>query len=160
MYRKGRLIALVLSLVCLCGTMSVSAYAKENTEEGIVHVTYVDPSGVAEFTGDPFYNPTSGIQTKGIFDSYDLTADKNSQKRVCSCPMNSGFDFQCTGWVNIVDKVSKTDLNHSTTAALSLNAGDERYDGAVREEGSGKVYATSKWVHGWAAPRIFWDWIE
>ncbi len=37
----------------------------------------MDPSG-AEFTGDLFYNPIKGIQTRGIFDSYTVEADKKA----------------------------------------------------------------------------------
>ncbi|WP_455617205.1 hypothetical protein [Eisenbergiella sp.] len=161
MYKKRKVFTLALTLICLCGTISIPVNAKEKTGgEGSVHVTYVDSSGVAEFTGNPFYNPLSQKQTKGIFKDYNLTADKNSEQRNCTCESNSGYDFQCTGWVDIVHKQSGTGLYHSTTAALSLNAGDEMYKGAVRNEGSGKVYATSDWVHGWAVPRIFWDWVN
>lgn len=129
-------------------------------EECEVSVTYVDSSGVAEFTGDPFYNPITGKQIKGIFDSYDLTADKDSEQANCMCEMQGGYDFQCTGWVDIVDKKSGTDLKHSTTAALSNPSSGDMYKGAVKQIGYGKVYARSEWVHGWAVPRIFWDWVK
>lgn len=77
----------------------------------------------------------------------------------CMCEWGNGFDFVCEGWVDITDKKSGTGLRHSTTAALSKPSDHSIYDGAVRKTGTGKVHATSEFVHGWSDPRIFWDWI-
>lgn len=86
-----------------------------------------------------------------------VTADKSSTCRDCKCEYKNEKNFQCTGWVKIVDKKSKTGLRHSTTAALSNPSSGHMYKGAVRNEGAGKVSATSEWVYGWAVPRVFWD---
>lgn len=151
--------ALAIALTLMCGVATLSTNAQEPEVEE-VKVTYVDPSGIAEFTGDPFYNPTTGKQARGIFSSYKLTADKKSTQRKCACSYKAGYDFQCNGWVKIVDKKSGTSLKHSTTAALSTNLSDSMYYGAVKETGVGKVAATSKWMHGRSAPRVFWDWVK
>ena len=90
--------------------------------------------------------------------SYKLTSSKNTRNRVCKCGL-AGKDFQCYGWVNIVDKKSKTPLDHSTTAAISDYYDPQGYHGAVRETGNGKVSATSEYVHGYSVARIFWDWL-
>lgn len=158
MRRTKRLASVALTLLCLTGATSTPVNA-QGIGEGYVHVTYVDPSG-AEFTGDPFYNPIEGMQTRGIFDSYDLEADKESIQYRCTCDRGNGFDFVCKGWVNITDKKSGTELKHSTTAGLSKPSDPGMVKGLVKEIGVGKVRATSELVHGYSDPRIFWDWVD
>ncbi|MCI8898905.1 MAG: hypothetical protein HFI61_14050 [Lachnospiraceae bacterium] len=158
MRKTKRLVMFALTLLCLSGVVSTPVNAQVISDVH-VHVTYEDPSG-AEFTGDPFYNPIEGIQTRGIFDSYKVEADKEATQFKCTCEMINGFDFVCKGWVNITDKKSGAELKHSTTAGLSKPSDSGMVKGLVKETGVGKVWATSEFVHGYSDPRIFWDWVD
>lgn len=124
--------------------------------EGVVCASgnFGETDCIAEYVG------TKANSKAVIYSSYTITAGKSSSKRNCKCAIGNGYDFQCTGWVKIVDKKSKTGLRHSTTAALSNPSSGSMYKGAVRNIGAGKVTATSEWVHGWSVPRVFWDWID
>lgn len=150
---------LALVMVCLGNSMLIPTYAKEVGKQE-VSVTYSNSNGGAEFVGDSHYNPLTKRKIQGIFDSYNLTSYKTSTKYTCTCEEGNGYDFKCTGWVNITDKKSGTALRHSTTAALSNLTSGNMYKGAVRVVGYGKVSATSKLVHGWSVPRIFWNWVK
>lgn len=111
-----------------------------------------DGTGISEFLGEETVAMSRA--------SYKLTSGKSVSNRACKCKGNSGKDFQCNGWVNIVDKKSGTKLYHSTTAALGNPSSGNMYKGAVKKKGYGKVSATSKWVHSWAVGKVYWDWVK
>lgn len=101
-----------------------------------------------------------GKASRAPWDSYTVTSSKDVRNTSCNGGDGyvNGVHFQCYGWVNIVDKKSGTDLDHSTTASISDPHYPDKILGAIRNTGSGKVDATSAWVHGYSLGRIFWDW--
>lgn len=150
-----------LTLVILCGSFTDQVFAKEVEQKQKINTLTKSDAVVAEFIGDPYYDPISGKEIRGIFADYKVTADKSTESRGCKCSgIGVGTDFRCNGWVKVVHKKSGTGLKHSTTAALSSLVTGSMYKGAVKEIGTGKVSAKSKWVHGWDVPRIFWDWVK
>lgn len=120
----------------------------QNVETDVKYPNYyeltTEDERVAEFLGE-----SGKIVPRA---SYDLTSDVDIRSK-------DTHYFQSYGWVDIVDKKSGTDLDHSTTAVVADYYNPQSYKGAVREEGFGEVYATSEWVYAWSWPKIFWDWL-